>query len=330
MILRVKKKILIILGLLAAIGVVGFFLMNRNAPKKVATAKVLRGDLQTELTISGKVDANEQAALRFQTSGYLTWVGVKEGDYVKKYQTLASLDRDQVQKTMQKYLAAYTKDRNSFDQGQDDYKDKIFTDEIKRTLSDNQMDLNSAVLDVEIANLAVKYSSLWTPIEGIVVHIENPNAGVNVTPSSSEIDVVNPKSVYFSALADQTEVTQIAEGKEGDLVLDSYPDKKFFGRVDKISFTPKTGETGTVYEVKFNFDGSNDLSQYKMGMTGDLTFVTDKKTGVLYLPNKFVKSSGGKKYVLVNKEKVYVETGMETDNAIEIVSGLSEGQTVSE
>lgn len=314
------------------VGAVGFLVYQKifASPAKPVTATVKRGDLKEELTISGQIDAEEKAVLRFQTSGYLSWVGVKEGDSVKKFQTLASLDQRALQKTLQKYLAAYKKDRNAFDQDKDTYKDQVITDTIKRTIENAQADLNSSVLDVEMQSIANKYAALWTPIPGIVTHLESPNAGVNVTPAQSEIDVVNPKTVYMAALADQTEVTGLLEGQSGKLVLDAYPDKTLLGMIRDIAFIPKTGETGTVYTVKFYFDDDNQNFQYRLGMTGDLTFVTGEAKGALYLPNKFIKTTGGKKYVNGKTKKVYVETGLETDTDTEIKNGLSEGEIVND
>jgi HlyD family secretion protein/macrolide-specific efflux system membrane fusion protein len=67
-------------------------------------------------------------------------------------------------------------------------------------------------------------------------------------------------------------------------------------------------------------------------MAGDLSFITKSKDDVLYLPVKFISSDQGKKFVKKQKngktEKAYILTGMETDEDIEIVNGLEEGDVV--
>ena len=50
---------------------------------KDKTYTVTKKDLVDSLGIAGEIDAKEKVSLRFQTSGLLTWVGVKEGDKVK-------------------------------------------------------------------------------------------------------------------------------------------------------------------------------------------------------------------------------------------------------
>lgn len=299
--------------------------------KKHETVEVKKGILTQKLTISGMVDADEHVTLRFQTSGQLNWVGVKTGDYVKKYQLLATLDQRELKKKLQKELNDYLSSRWDLDQiSKDTYKDLVITDTIKRAKDQKQFSLNNAVLDVEIQDLAIQLSHLTTPIEGFVTRVGTAFAGTNITPSQAEFEIVNPQSVFFSASADQTEVVGLFEGEEGELVLDAFPDRTFRGKIQRISFVPKSGETGTVYEVKFIFTDPVSFGTYRLGMSGDLTVVTKQKEDVLYLPIKFVKQENGKKFVMVIKdkkeEKVYVTTGMETDDDVEIVSPLRAGE----
>lgn len=328
----IKIAIIVFLSLGAFFGYQRFS-AQQAASRKVDTAKVKRGDLKETLTISGKIDADEHVTLRFQTSGNLSWVGVREGDYVRKYQGVASLDQREVQDNLKKYLQAYMKSRWDFETQKDTSGDPAaMTTALRRALDKAQFDLNSAVLDVEIKNLAVQFANLWTPIEGLVTRVESPYAGVNITPTQAEFEIINPKTVFFLATADQTEVTKISASQSGALKLDAYPDQEVSGSVGKISFVPDTAETGTVYDVKFLFNDNNSDYRYKVGMTGDLSFVTNRKDNILYLPGKFIKSESGKKYVnqKINGRvsKAFVQTGMEADDGTEIISGLNEGDTV--
>lgn len=111
--------------------------------KKAKTATVQKGNLSKYLTLAGKVDAKIYANLQFQTSGMLSWVGIKEGDQVKKYQAIASLDKTRLKKLFEKEMNDY-----------------LITDEFKRILERTQFSLNNAVLDLEISDLAVKYATL--------------------------------------------------------------------------------------------------------------------------------------------------------------------------
>lgn len=324
--------------------VIGAILVNRSfsAGKKETKAKqytVVRRDLVDELSLSGEIDAEEKVELRFQTSGLLTWVGVKEGDWVKKYQAIASLDKRELQNSMSKLLNTYSKTRWDFEQAQADNRDwqtDGMTDEaretIKRTLDKYQFDLNNSVLSVESQNLALRYATLTTPIEGLVTKIDAPFAGQNITPATATFEIINPKTVFFSALADQTEVTKFKIGQEGKLVLDAFGSKIIEGKVSAISFTPKSGETGTVYQIKLSVELDNSDYSVRMGMTGDMNFVFKEVKNVLSVPTSYIKSDKEGEYVLLlsGKEKVRtsVKTGETIDGNTEIISGINEKDVI--
>lgn len=330
----IKKRWYILLLVILPIGGFLFFQSQRSTTaKKESSYTVKRQNLKETLNFSGEIDASEKITLRFQTSGMLAWVGVKEGDAVKKYQTIASLDQQELQKNLQKYLNTYSKTRNDFDKAsRDTYNNLVITDTIKRAIQDAQADLNNAVTDVELKSLAIKFASIWTPIDGIVTKINVPIPGVNIIPSQAEFEVVNPATVFFSATADQADVVKLKEGMVGELILDPFPQSTISAKIDKIAFTPKSGETGTVYSLKVQFPIRDTDTNFRLGMTGDVTFTIREKLNSLAVPTKFIKSSDGKKTLLVlrngKKEKVAVELGETFDTDTEVLSGITENEVV--
>ncbi len=327
-----KRRWYVILPLLLVLGFLLYrFVFAGTQIDKKNAYKIKRQTISETLSLSGSVDALEKANLRFQTSGYLSWVGVKEGDTVKKYQTLASLDQQQLQKTLQKDLNDYLTTRWKFEQTKDD-NNGIITTNIQRLLDESQFGLNKSVLDVEIQSLAIKYANLWTPIDGIVTYINTPNAGINITPAQAEFDVVNPQTIYFLATADQTDVVNLRPNMSGTIVLDAYPDEEIKGTIKDISFTPKTDETGTVYAVKIYFSNGNNNYKYRLGMTGDVDFITRQKKNVLAVPTSNIQAENGKKYVWKavkdKEEKIYPQLGQEIGDYTEVLSGLKVGDVV--
>ncbi|MCX6794100.1 MAG: biotin/lipoyl-binding protein, partial [Candidatus Gottesmanbacteria bacterium] len=171
------KKRLIIGGIIIAVLLISVGLWRTSAKKSVnggiQTAKVIRKVFVKNVTSSGKkTKADKSAELKFQTSGKLTWVNVKEGDTVAAYQAIAGLDVREVQKNLDKALRDYSSERNDFEETwRVTYKgvqnpNTALTDTAKRILQKNQWDLDKAVLDVELKHLAVEYATLVTPIAG--------------------------------------------------------------------------------------------------------------------------------------------------------------------
>jgi RND family efflux transporter MFP subunit len=199
-------------------------------------------------------------------------------------------------------------------------------------LENSQYDLNSAVLEVEYQNLLLEYADLWTPIEGVVTHIDIPKAGVNITPANAAFEIVNPKTLYFSATVEQADVVNLKEEMKGKLTLDSFSDFEDEVKISYISFSPKSGETGTVYEVKLELSDKTKKLPLRLGMTGDVEFLIKEKNKVIALPSRFIKKDKKGSYVFVKennkKIKKYIEIEEEIDGKIVIKSGLNEGEII--
>jgi len=330
----IKKRWYVFLAVL----VILFFVYRQFVvlPKKKLEGKsyrVRRQNIKEVLSLSGEVAAEESVALRFQTSGRLAWVGVKEGDYVRKYQAIASLDQRDLKNRLNKYLRDYAKERNDFEEASDvTYPSGAVTNTIKRILENNQYDLDKTVLDVEYQNLAIEYSNLWTPIEGIVTHIDTPYPGVNITPAGAEFDIVNPKTIYFSVTADQTDVVNLKVGDQGEVVFDPFPNKTYTGKINYIAYSPKTDETGTVYEIHIKLDEKVMKLPIKIGMTGDVDFLVKEKNNVLSVPSGYINSDkkGDYVYVKLNGKKVkrYIKISEEINGQTIIINGITAGEVV--
>lgn len=329
-----KKWLFVGVGVLI---LVLFFVLLRKPKKGPETFTIQKGEVKKELSLSGILDSKEKVTLQFQQGGLISWVGVKEGDFVRKNQGIASLDTRLSNINLKKSLNMYSITRIDFDQVNKDYEkyeensDSDYREKIKRILQKNQFTLENSVLDVEGLDLSIKLSSISTPISGIVTKVVSPIAGVNVLPSQSQFEIVNPATIYFSVSVDQMDLSGLSKDKEVEIVLDAYPDLKLLGKVDSISFVPVFGETGTVYEVKIVFEKlDNKDMKYKIGMTGDANLILEKQENVLFVPLEFVKEDTKGKYLLVGKKmkKVYVETGLESDTSVEIKNNIKEGDIV--
>lgn len=293
-------------------------------------------DIRESISLSGDVKADEQAILRFQSSGLLTWVGVKEGDTVRKGQALASLDRRQLQKDLEKELNDFMNEHTDFDQTQDDYRSKrdalLLTDAMKRILNKAQYDLNNSVLDVELKDLALKLATLTTPIAGVVTRVDAPFAGVNITPAGAEIEVVNPATLYFSAELDETDIAKVTVGLPVEIALDAFSGEPITSTVSRISFTPMSGVTGTAYEVKIAITQNPD-QRIKVGLNGTASIILKTKPGVLTIPESAVSISGDESSVQLlvgdKAQKRVITTGIVSDDGdIEVLTGLSQGDQV--
>lgn len=340
---KVKNNLFKIITLSAVVLIIGFLAKNKFLPvkavydaKKDTLVTVKRQTIKNELALSGSVDAASKADLRFQTSGQLSWVGVGVGDRVKKWQSIAALDKRQLKKQLQKEMNDYLTNRWNFEDTQDEYKttkeNHLITTEMQRILDRTQFSLNNAVLDVELSDLTLKYATIYSPIDGVVTSIEQPNPGVNITPSTATFTVVDPNSIYFKCELDQEDVIKVNQNQKVTIKLDSYPDQIIDSQIDYISFSPVAGQTSTVYETRLKLPQDNDDLKYRLGMDGDASIILSQSENTLIIPSTAILEQGDQKFVYVDingkLDKKSITTGIESDEKTEVLSGLSENDSV--
>lgn len=310
--------------------VIVFFSFSKFKKPTVKYTQItpIKQDIKSTLVLSGSIDAGSKATLQFQTSGQLAWLGVKVGDKVKKWQAIASLDKTILKKNLETQFNNYTTTLSTFHDTADDYKDTVITTEFRRILDRNQNTLNNAVIAYELSDLAIKYATITSPINGIVTEVAPALPGTNISALTTTYSIVDPNSIFFTAEIDQEDVNKVVIDQPVEIHLDSFPENTINSKIKYISFSPITGETSTVYEIRFELPIDNQNLNYRLGMTGDAQIITKSANNVLTIPLEAVTEKNSKKIVLVKVDKKNiekeVETGIESDTDIEIKSGISE------
>jgi multidrug efflux pump subunit AcrA (membrane-fusion protein) len=162
--------------------------------------------------------------------------------------------------------------------------------------------------------------------------LAHPYPGVNVILTETQVEIINPETVYFDVTADQSDVINLYLSQEVLITLDSLPEEKINGEVAFIGYTPKLGEAGTVYKVKVDIkkDGFENKN-VRIGMSGDASFIIKEKSDVLYVPPKFINADTKGKYLKVGNadNRVYIDVGIEGEDRVEIISEkVKEGDTI--
>lgn len=294
-------------------------------------------DIQDNLVLAGKINASAQANLTFPNSGKLVWIGVKEGDIVKKWQAIASLDKQLLKKNLQTQFNNYRTSLSTFNDTQDTYKSTkeklLITDTIQRILDRTQYSLDNSVINYEITDMAVREATLVSPISGVITNITVPVNGVNVTPLNASFSIVDPSTLYFQSEIDQEDIPQVSLGQKATISLDSFPNQDYPTQLSFIAFTPVLGQSSTVYELRFRFDQENRDLRYRLGMGGDVRITLDQANGALTLPTEAIYEDEKGPYVYQKNQtqhllKKYLRLGIQTDTHTQILEGLSQNEAV--
>jgi RND family efflux transporter MFP subunit len=322
----VKKKLLILVVVILVV----FFGLSRyqKSVLTVETTRVTRGDLVESVSASGEVSARELANMSFPTSGKVAYLGVADGDTVKKYQSLASLDKVLLDTAYQQALNMSRKYGATVDNIHDQLKNKstteTFAEKDTRTTAEANNDYYYNALRAAEYNL--KNASLIAPFGGVVTNLLNGlSVGANVTGGITVMTIVNPQSVYFVAEVSEAEIYQVHEGMKVKLTLDAYSDQEFKGVVQATSFGNYTSSTGgNVYKVQISLPGNTDF-RFRLGMKGNAQIILKehrdltKTTADALIENTetYVWLLRGDKV-----EKRIVKTGVSSGDETEIIDGL--------
>lgn len=322
-----KTSIIVLIILLVA----GFVLWPKSA-KQILTQTVTKGDVIKTVSVTGKITSDKYVDLNFQIGGTLAYLGVKKGDTVKAYQTIATLDQRTVQKNLQIALANYSEQRNSFETNKDNNNPNNLdvnnlNQQLKRVLQDNQFDLDKAVYSVELQDLVRQESILTTPIDGIVTRTDAVTNGVNISPLTV-FSVTDPNSLSFSMDVDEADIGNIKTGQDIDVSLDAFPNNNLKLTVLQIDFVSHlTSSGGTAFTVKATLPFNEN---YRIGMNGNADIVVSVKRNVLNIPLSSVMEDGS---VYIKTDKGFVKRkitlGLESDTQAEVLSGLSQNEAVA-
>jgi len=322
-----KKNIILLVAVLVVGG--GWLIRKQNQSRKDIAVKevtVEKKDITSVLTVSGKIVADKQVSLNFQTMGKLGFVRAKVGDEVKMGVVIAGLDTGDldaaVTKAYYSYLAADANAKYVEDTLKGHDNDESFIQKNTRVAAQTTRD---TAYDTWLsAQRARRYAYLVAPFNGVVTSSTISGAG-DIVGVTDGMTLVDPKSLHFQAEVDESDVAKVKPGQTVALFLDAFPDEKFIGKIKSISFLAKVSSTGaTVFETDVEVPGEAGL-MFRMGMNGDADIEMASASGVLTLPIEAVVDG---KVTLVGGELVEVKTGLEGLSDIEIREGLKEGDKV--
>lgn len=304
-----------------------------NKQEALTFASPVRETLVKTLDVSGAVDAKEKASLRFLQGGKVVYLGAKEGDEVKKWQTIATIDARALANAQQQSLNTYAQQRLTWDQETDDFGDGTTADQAdRREREKDQYTLENSVLQVEAAAIGVSNTVMSSPIAGILIQSPTNVSGVQLGPTDTFL-VVNPATLVFRALVDEADIALITAGQNATIELDAYRDEIINSNVSYIAYQSNSTASGTVFIVEFPIESVEGLAKYRLGMNGDVNIVLETKENVFTIPLIATRERDGKIYVDVRTgdttfEEREIEIGLETEDKVEVVSGLSENDEV--
>ncbi len=358
------KKRYIILGIVVVviIGILAFYLTGRKG-KTEKTGELFvtkRGNVTyfTEQTGIIKTQVGAKVNVGTRATGTLIYLPYQVGDSTKKSELIARIDDREIQANIRNTEALIEEQKRDLEAKEAQYNysklnyerevrllEKEFTtkdsvDIAKREMGVTfaQMELGKAKVKEAVEKLkalevSLSYTKIYAPISGYVSAVTTQEGETVVSGLSAAIliTIIDPSKLEMWIYVDETDIGRTKPGMKVEYWVDTYRDKRFYGKIHTIYPQPEIKDNIVYYLAIVKID-PKDTALLRPEMTTHVRIIVEEKTDVLIVPNGAVRFEEGKNMVYVRgkekQERREVALGIRDDSFTEIVSGLAEGERI--
>lgn len=189
----------------------------------------------------------------------------------------------------------------------------------------------SAVNKLEEFNSYIVGNDVIAEYSGVVTEVPL-SVGDGVTRNTSLVTLYDASDVTMEITVSEDDYESIDQDGEVNISYTAYPDTIYSGTISEVSDAEYDSDSGEVYYT-LTVTVQGDVSGLYEGMTGDVTCVTKETKEVTYVSNRAIFRDGTRSYVKVRDEngniiEKDVTTGFSDGVNVEIIEGLSQGDTV--
>lgn len=278
-----------------------------------ATAK--QSTLKNELSFFGEitVDNNKLVEVYPIVGGNVIKVFVGLGDYVQKDQVLASIRSTEVagfERDLEDAQSDYIVAKNNYKVNKELFEGKLNTEhemiEAKGLLDKAAAQLHRMQTTFKIYNL--KPGAIYdikAPISGFIIQ-KNINQDMLLRNDKSDniFDIAQINEVWAIANVSESDISKVNPGINAEISTLSYPNKKFYGKVDKL-FNVIDPETKAM-KARVRLQNDSFLLKPDMRATIKLSYSEDKK--MIAIPSTALIFDKSKYFVIIFKDRNNIES----------------------
>ncbi len=186
----------------------------------------------------------------------------------------------------------------------------------------------------------LRNATIVSPIDGLVlsrsVEVGNAVSSILVVGSQAQpiFTLGDVSDVFVRGKVDQADIGKVFIGQLARIVVESFRDRKFEGKVYKISPLGVEKENVTTFEVQVSI--ANPGRELKANMSANAEIILEERPGVLLIPEAAVIYDKQRKASVEipdaaqekGRRKLDIELGISNGVKTELVAGLKEGQKV--
>ena len=357
------RRIVIALVVIALLGL-GFYWFSRPKPIPVALKEVTEGKVEATLanTRAGTIEACQRTKLSTIIGGRIEYLGVKEGDKVKKGQLLLKLWNDDQQaqaalsqtqivlagkRSEEVCIAAVNAEKEA--KRQADLRARGFVsssrEEAARTDAEvRRAGCNTAKADVAQAEAKFKATkveqgrvALYAPFDGTVAKIvgelgEYSTPSPPGVPTPPAIDLIDDSCLYVKAPMDEVDAPKIVAGQPVRVTLDALPGKILPGKVRRVApYVSAVEKQARTVDIEVDFEQPESAGKLLVGYSADVEIILAGRDKVLRIPTAAIQEGG--RVLLFNADSSKLEarqikTGLSNWEYTEVLEGLKAGDRI--
>lgn len=197
--------------------------------------------------------------------------------------------------------------------------------------SKSELDANKESEDIQtsqtLAHLEEARSGMAAAFTGVVTTVDIAE-GATTTPGGQLLTLESTEDVKVELFISKYDLEKMKEGQAADVTIAG---KTYQGKISKISKMAVTNSTGTPV-VSAEIKISNPDDAIYLGVEAKVEIHTAEATGVVIVPVEAVNVDKEGNFVFSMENDMIVKkpvvTGISSDNFIEIIEGLREGDVV--
>ncbi len=297
--------------ILSVISMSGYVMMGEEADAEVITLE--EKSMDSTISANGRLQYKAGKNITAESTGIMNTVNVKNGDSVKKGDTLF---------TYYKIDDAYTAMASQ-------YAGAEGIEALVKSAS-GFGDINDILSEVKkycrIESVCSQYAGRVSGLRYKTDDIFEKNAAVMKISDKLTLEI--PVNINESS------IEKIKTGQSADVVFSAVPEKHYKAKVTKIADEASVtgGLTGNETTVEVTLTLEDADKSLKVGYSAACTIVTSTDNSVLVLPYDCIRTDEDGDYVFLAKRgrarKVYITTGREYKDGAEITDGLKAGDKV--
>jgi RND family efflux transporter MFP subunit len=293
----------------------------------VTVEKATVKNLSVSFSLVGTITANNDVNIISETSGRVTAVLAKVGDYKQAGSVLLQIDDELKKAAFTSAQANYDKAKKDYERFQQLYKEKSVSDS---QLDQAKLGFSLAEAQYIVAKRQLNDTQIKTPISGYVTaRYVNVGSMVQGAPQATLVaNIVDISKLKVKLNVAEKDVFSLKVNDPVSITVDVYPEIIFKGRIESVGYKSDEAHTYPV-EISLHNESKNPL---RAGMFARVEFTSLQERASIVIPRESLVGSIKQPQIFIVQNGIAklrnIVVGREAGTMVEVLRGIQEGEEI--